>query len=81
MWLASVSPRVTVKVKHGENRGRTLSYYNVVRKFSAVGMWSGQETTIKLRQRNFVRGKSMRCAVLVQADNGAMLAAAWIRKR
>jgi hypothetical protein len=78
VWLATVRPKVTVKIRHGENRGRTLNYYNVVRSLSAVGMWSGQQTTIKLRQRNFVPDKSMRCVVLVQAEGGAILAATWM---
>lgn len=76
--LASVRPKVTVKIKHGENRGRTLSYYNVVANLSVVGMWSGQQKIIELPRRKFVSTKSMRCAVLVQAEDGAMLAASWL---
>jgi hypothetical protein len=78
VWLATVEPSVSVKIKHGENRGRTITYYNVVRHFSVVGMWSGEAESIKLQERYFLPKKSMRCAVLLQADDGSILAAAWI---
>jgi hypothetical protein len=78
LLLASVRPKVTVKIRHGENRGRTLSYYNVVANLSVIGMWSGQKKTIELPRRKIITTKNMRCAVLVQADDGAMIAASWL---
>lgn len=76
--LASVRPKVTVRIRHGENRGRTLSYYNVVANLSVVGMWAGRQKTIELPRQKIVTSKEMRCAVLIQADDGAMIAASWL---
>lgn len=60
------------KVLHGENGGRTLSNYNVVREMSRVGFWSGQEAVIALPKLDAKRG----WAVIVQAeDAGAILGA------
>lgn len=78
VWLASVEPKITVKIRHGENRGSAITYYNVVRELAAVGMWSGRGASIEIRKRPYVKKPGMRCVVLVQADSGAILAAKWL---
>ncbi|HUS96446.1 MAG TPA: DUF1223 domain-containing protein [Hyphomicrobiaceae bacterium] len=78
VWLALVRPKVTVKIKRGENRGKAITYHNVVHSISPVGMWSGPETTIRLQQDAVLHGKPMNCAVLLQVDSGPILAAAWM---
>ncbi|MCB1509405.1 MAG: DUF1223 domain-containing protein [Hyphomicrobiaceae bacterium] len=80
VWLASVEPKVTVRIQRGENRGSTATYYNVVREIAAVGMWPGHATTIEVRQRSYLKKPGMRCVVLVQADSGAILAASWLNQ-
>ena len=78
IWLAIVEPRVDVEIKHGENRGRKLTYYNVVRGMTPVGMWSGKPVTLELPQgAEMQAGK--KCAVLLQSgDAGRILAATWV---
>jgi hypothetical protein len=79
VWLAVVQPRADVEVRHGENRGRKLAYYNVVRELTAVGMWSGQPTRIQLQNAAIVRSSNERCAVfLQQGATGPIIGAAWM---
>lgn len=42
VWLCPVTAKVKVKVGRGENSGRTLDYYNVVRRWVRLGQWNGQ---------------------------------------
>jgi hypothetical protein len=78
IWLAVVSPTVEVKIKHGENRGRALSYTNVVREMTAVGMWSGKAMKLEL-PASAVMSPENKCAVLLQVgEGGAILGAAWM---
>jgi hypothetical protein len=79
VWLAVVQPRADVEIRHGENRGKKLTYYNVVRELTAVGMWSGQPTRIQLQHGAIVRSPDDRCAVLLQqGTNGPIIGAAWM---
>ena len=41
VWICSISKSVPVSVARGENRGRELTYYNVVRSLVKVGDWNG----------------------------------------
>jgi hypothetical protein len=42
VWLFPVTSKAQVKIGRGENRGRTLSYYNVVRRWVKLGDWNGK---------------------------------------
>ena len=79
IWLAAVKSKVTVPVRHGENRGRTLTYHNVVRRMTAVGMWAGKRTVVQLMNADVLQGKADTCAVLVQIGKGGpIVAARWM---
>ncbi len=79
IWLATVRRKVTVPVRHGENRGRTLTYYNVVSRLTPVGMWAGKPTVIELRDEDVLQGKADTCAILVQMGKGGpIIAASWM---
>lgn len=79
VWIATVQPKASITVKHGENRDSSLAYVNVVRTLQAVGMWSGTPTTLTLRESAVMPDKSQRCVVLIQeGTTGPMLAAAWL---
>ncbi len=78
VWLAIVSPQVEVQIKRGENRGRVMTYHNVVRDISPVGMWSGKGMRIELPATVMTKAGD-RCAVLLQAaDGGRILGATWM---
>jgi hypothetical protein len=81
LWLAAVRPRVDVDVAHGENRGRKLSYFNVVRELTPVGMWSGKAARLELPHGEMLRAGEP-CAVWLQVDGtGHIIAAAWMSAR
>ncbi len=42
VWLCALSASVSVGVARGENRGRTLTYTNVVRRWVKLGSWNGK---------------------------------------
>jgi hypothetical protein len=42
VWLFPVTNKAEVKVGRGENGGRTLNYYNVVRRWVKLGDWNGK---------------------------------------
>lgn len=78
VWLAVVAPQMDVEIKRGENRGRRITYHNVVRDISPVGMWSGKAIRIDLPASALMR-ETDRCAVILQADDGGrILGASWM---
>ncbi|HXF54190.1 MAG TPA: DUF1223 domain-containing protein [Hyphomicrobiaceae bacterium] len=81
VWLAAVRPRVDVDIERGENRGRKLSYFNVVRELTPVGMWSGKPVRLELPHVEILRAGE-RCAVWLQVEtSGHIVAAAWMSPR
>lgn len=79
IYVAAVSPEVTVKIKRGENHGRKIRYHNVVRNMIPVGMWNGEPNTVRLLRQDVLAAGGKRCAVLLQsADAGPILAADWM---
>lgn len=45
VWLCPLSRSVTVGIGRGENRGHTITYTNVVRRWVRLGTWSGTTET------------------------------------
>ena len=74
--LVTFVPKSTVKIRRGENAGRTLTYHNVVQDLVRLGTWNGNSaysTTANVPD-------GLPIAVLVQARNGGvMLGAAQLR--
>ncbi len=79
IWLAVVQPSVEVEIRRGENHGKKVTYVNVVRELTPVGMWSNKPTRIELQASAVMNSESQRCAVLVQQGTvGPIVAAAWV---
>jgi len=77
IWLAVVQRRIEVPVKGGENAGKTLIYYNVVRELTPVGLWNGRPTTIRLARAAVMRPESEDLVVLIQEQSiGPIIGAA-----
>ena len=73
IWLVAYSPKVTVDVNVGENRGKSMTYANVVRDITPVGVWSGKPLVLRLPRSAAGDGKSTRCAVIVQRGGKAQI--------
>ncbi|MGD8326752.1 MAG: DUF1223 domain-containing protein [Sphingomonadales bacterium] len=70
----------TVKVGRGENRGKELTYHNVVRGSQVIGQFDGQETSFNLPIEDAMAMDCDSVAVLVQADPaGPVIGAAQAR--
>ncbi len=72
IWLAMVRRKADVKIDRGENRGRTITYSNVVRELTPVGMWSGKSSVVELSRDAIVEPGhgNEACVVLIQAGKG-----------
>ena len=80
VWLMLVSREVKQEISHGENRGKSISYHNVVRQIMPVGMWHGDATTINLPMSELMPAGVDDCVVLLQASgNGPILGAGIVR--
>lgn len=55
VWICSVSKAVPITVGRGENRGRELVYYNVVRNWLKVGDWNGSAASWTVPLENVSR--------------------------
>ena len=79
IWLACYDRQHTTAILRGENSGRTLNYYQVVRRFETVGTWNGAALDLPVAAslvEGYGSGSDRGIAVLVQADRvGPILAA------
>lgn len=78
IWLVTYQKSAESQVKAGENAGRDLITYNVVRSLQKVGMWYGPATEIELKLDAAARASSPdACAIIAnQAEHGPIIAAA-----
>jgi hypothetical protein len=81
VWIYSISKAVPIAVGRGENRGRELTYYNVVRNVLKVGDWNGTAGSWTVPLENISRDGIDAAAVFVQDGSrdrpGPMLGAAY----
>ncbi|RZI38465.1 DUF1223 domain-containing protein, partial [Herbaspirillum sp. HC18] len=65
----------------GENSSRTLTYYNVVREITPIGMWSGKTVSAQFERASIMRPDTDACAVLLQeSQGGAIIGAALLNQ-
>jgi len=85
VWICSVSKAVPISIGRGENRGREITYYNVVRNLLKVGDWNGSSGSWSVPLENISRDGVDAAVVYVQDGNrekpGAMLGAAYTALR
>jgi hypothetical protein len=80
VWICSISKAVPISIGRGENRGREITYYNVVRSLLKVGDWNGNSGSWTVPLENISREGVDAAVVYVQDGNrdkpGPMLGAA-----
>jgi hypothetical protein len=79
IWLLPVARARSVAIQRGENRGREVSYANVVRSLMRVGEWRGEAMTLEIPRSLTLHEDADTYAVLVHADDrriGRVLGAA-----
>jgi hypothetical protein len=81
VWICSISKAIPISIGRGENRGRELTYYNVVRNVLKVGDWNGSAGSWTVPLENISREGVDAAAVFVQDGSrerpGPMLGAAY----
>ncbi len=81
VWICSVSKAVPIAIGRGENRGRQVTYHNVVRNLLKVGDWNGTAGSWTVPLENISRDGVDAAVVYVQNGNrdnpGPMLGAAY----
>lgn len=81
VWIYSISKAVPISIARGENHGRELTYYNVVRNVLKVGDWNGTAGSWTVPLENISHEGVDAAAVFVQDGSrdrpGAMLGAAY----
>ena len=81
VWICSISKAVPISIGRGENRGREITYYNVVRNLLKVGDWNGSPGNWTVPLENISREGVDAAVVYLQDGNrdkpGPMLGAAY----
>jgi hypothetical protein len=81
VWICAVSKAVPIAIGRGENRGREVTYHNVVRNLLKVGDWNGGPGSWTVPLENISRDGVDAAVVYVQDGNrdrpGPMLGAAF----
>jgi hypothetical protein len=81
VWIYSISKAVPISIARGENHGRELTYYNVVRNVLKVGDWNGTAGSWTVPIENISHEGVDAAAVFVQDGSrdrpGPMLGAAY----
>jgi hypothetical protein len=73
VFVAAYLPQASTPVGRGENSGRTLQEFNIVRQFRSIGNWSGHAAVFRTSVDSFPADAS-RVAVLVQREGQGPIA-------
>jgi len=79
VWLCPITNNVPVAIERGENRGHTITYSNVVRRWVKLGEWTGKSEVYNVSIKEFQNGEIDSLAVMIQSGGfgspGLMLGA------
>lgn len=85
VWICSVTKSVPITISRGENRGKEVTYHNVVRNLLKVGDWNGSSGSWTVPLENISRDGVDAAVVYVQDGSrdkpGPMLGAAFTSLR
>lgn len=68
LWVFIVDEKVSVPIRGGENRGRKLSYHNVVREMRPIGMWTGKAQVLNIPLSDLEKLPRAGCFVVAQVE-------------
>lgn len=68
LWLVLFDSAKSVRIDRGENQGRTVTYYNVVRKMQRLQMWKGAPLSLSLPEAELYESGADGCVVLLQTE-------------
>jgi hypothetical protein len=78
IWFGVVQTSATVDVTDGENKGKTLTYTNIVRELTPIGLWKGQPMQIQIPRGAVMLAETQKSVVLIQEGKaGPIIGAAW----
>ena len=82
VWLGVVQMTGSVPVKEGENAGKTLTYTNIVRELTPIGIWKGMPQRVQLPRAAMMQADVQKIVVLIQEGRsgpiiGATMAGLW----
>ena len=66
VWLCPVTKAVPVSIGRGENRGRTVTYFNVVRGWTKLGDWTGAAGEWSVPLKDVEREGADTVAIIIQ---------------
>jgi len=80
VWVCPIRGAVPVEIGRGENKGRRITYHNVVRQWIKLGDWQGAAASWSMPLQTVKGGGVDRVAVVMQSGMasapGAVLGAA-----
>ena len=80
IWLALVRKTGDVQIRRGENGGRHLRYFNIVRDLRKVGTWKGRAKTIRVAGVHSMAEGIDGCTVILQkGSDGPIIGAAELK--
>ncbi|HET6388777.1 DUF1223 domain-containing protein [Hyphomicrobium sp.] len=82
VWLGVVQMTGSVPIKEGENAGKTLTYTNIVRELTPIGIWKGMPLRVQLPRAAMMQADVQKIVVLLQEGRsgpiiGATMAGLW----
>jgi len=78
IWFAVVQKHANVPIERGDNKGKTLTYTNIVREMMPVGSWNGQALSLQLARNSVMRPETEAAIILLQEGKaGPIIGAAW----
>lgn len=67
VWLLGLLKAATIAIGRGENKGRTITYHNVVRRWIKLGDWNGKANSWSIPVQTLKGANLNEAAVVVQS--------------
>jgi hypothetical protein len=69
VWLCGLVKAVTIAIGRGENKGRTITYHNVVRRWVKLGDWAGKTHSWSVPSQSLKGDGIDEAAILIQSGS------------